>query len=128
MNKLTLALCAGLSLGVLGAAFAQDDLPPAPPRLGPAPAPNAPGVPNAAPAPHFQAAPDIPGAGAAPTAITIDAGAGRHLISPLIYGVRLRLRRSALGPERHPQPQRRQRRDALQLEAERLQPRQRLFL
>ena len=87
MNKLTLALCAGLGLGVLGAASAQDDLPPPPPRIGPVgPAPT-PGAPNAAPAPHFQAAPDIPGAGTAPTAIAVDAGAGRHLISPLIYGV-----------------------------------------
>ena len=80
MNKLTLALCAGLGLGALCAASAQNDLPPPPPQIGPAP--NAP----AAPGPHFQAAPDIPGASAAPTPITVDAGANRHLISPLIYG------------------------------------------
>jgi len=86
MNKLTFALCAGLGLGVLSSALAQDDLPPPPPRLGPAPAPNAPGPPNAAP-PVFQATPNVPHDGAAPTAITIDAGANRHLISPLIYGV-----------------------------------------
>ena len=89
MNKLTLALCAGLGLGVINGALAQDDLPPPPPRLGPAPgaAPNAPGLPNAALTPAFQAAPTISGAGTAPTVITIDAGANRHLISPLIYGV-----------------------------------------
>ena len=37
MNKLTLTLCAGLGLGALSAVLAQDDLPPAPPRLGPPP-------------------------------------------------------------------------------------------
>ena len=90
MNKLTLTLCAGLGLGALSAVLAQDDLPPAPPRLGPPPtapaAPNAPALPNAAP-PVLQGTPDVPPAGTAPTLITVDAGAGRHLISPLIYGV-----------------------------------------
>jgi hypothetical protein len=90
MNRLTLTLCVGLGLGALTAALAQDDLPPAPPRLGPAPgipaAPNAPALPNVAP-PALQATPDVLNAGTKPTLITIDAGAGRHLISPLIYGV-----------------------------------------
>jgi len=90
MNRLTLTLCAGLGLGTLTAALAQDDLPPAPPRLGPAPgipaAPNAPALPNVAP-PALQAMPDVLNAGTKPTLITIDAGAARHLISPLIYGV-----------------------------------------
>jgi hypothetical protein len=88
MNKLTLTLCAGLCLGALTAALAQDDLPPAPPRLGPPPgtpaAPNTPALPNVALPP---AAPDVPSVGTAPTLITVDAGANRHLISPLIYGV-----------------------------------------
>ena len=75
MNKLTLILCTGLGLGALTAALAQD-LPPAPPLLGPPP--------GAAPAPI---APALPNAGTTPTVITVDAGAGRHLISPLIYGV-----------------------------------------
>ena len=90
MNKLTLTLCAGLGLGALTAVLAQDDLPPAPPRLGPPPtapaAPNAPALPNAAP-PVLQGTPDVPPVGTAPTLITVDAGAGRRLISPLIYGV-----------------------------------------
>lgn len=91
MNKLTLTLCAGLGLGVLTAALAQEDLPPPPPRLTPAPtAPAAPGVPAqppAAPPAILQGTPDIAPVGAAPTPITIDAGVNRHLISPLIYGV-----------------------------------------
>ncbi len=91
MNKLTLTLCAGLGLGMVSAVTAQQDLPPAPPRLGPAPtapaAPNVPTLPNAAPPPVFLGAPDLPNAGTAPTPITIDAGANRHLISDLIYGV-----------------------------------------
>ena len=90
MNKLTLTLCAGLGLGALTAALAQDDLPPAPPRLGPAPgAPataNTPVLPNVALPPGFQAAPGGSNVGT-PTLITVDAGANRHLISPLIYGV-----------------------------------------
>ena len=90
MNKLTLTLCAGLGLGALTVALAQDDLPPAPPRLGPAPgAPataNTPVLPNVALPPGFQAAPGVPTLGT-PTLITVDAGANRHLISPLIYGV-----------------------------------------
>ena len=88
MNKLTLALCAGLGLGALSAANAQNDLPPSPPLLGPAPgaAPNTPALPNAA-LPVLQGTPDVPPAGIALTLVTVDARAGRHLISPLIYGV-----------------------------------------
>ncbi len=90
MNKLTLTLAAGMGLCAAMAAVAQVDLPPPPPVLGPLPtAPAAPGAPALPPAalPPNQAAPDVPNTGAAPMLITIDAGANRHLISPLIYGV-----------------------------------------
>ena len=88
MNKLTLTLAAGLELCAALGALAQVDLPPPPPRLGPAPgaAPNAPALPNIAAPPVFQATPNVPHDGAAPTVIAIDAGANRHLISALIYG------------------------------------------
>jgi hypothetical protein len=90
MNRLTLTLAAGMGLCAAMAAVAQVDLPPPPPVLGPLPtAPAAPGAPALPPAalPPNQAAPDVPNTGAAPMLITIDAGANRHLISPLIYGV-----------------------------------------
>ena len=88
-NKRTSLLCTGLaSLGLgLGSVFptlAQGNLPPPPPPIGPAlnPAVN-PNQPQTVffPQATVAALPD------AATVITVDAAAGRHAISPLIYGV-----------------------------------------
>ena len=84
MNKLMLTLIAGLGLSA-AAAYAQDDLPPAPPLLRPAPAP----LPPASPTPALPQ-PRLPAPAAdsvASASITVDAGAGRHPINPFIYGV-----------------------------------------
>lgn len=77
MNKLTLTLAAGLGLWAMSGALAQDDLPPSPPQIGPAPV--------VGPPPPI--VPPVVGNAVEPTLITVDAQAARHPISPLIYGV-----------------------------------------
>ena len=92
MNKPISLLCAGLSALALGlaavpASYAQADMPPPPPPIGPFP--NAAAPPPALP-PQGVAGPNPIGQtlpAAEQTVITVDAAAGRHPISPLIYGV-----------------------------------------
>ncbi|MGI4791947.1 MAG: glycoside hydrolase family 44 protein [Janthinobacterium lividum] len=92
MNKRFSLICAGLSaagltLASIQAANSQAGLPPPPPPIGP-------GGNNAAPPPALPQPggnPNIPAAvperEEPETLISIDAAAGRHAISPLIYGV-----------------------------------------
>lgn len=80
-----------MSLCAITGVVAQDDLPPPPPVLGPipnTPAPGQPpaGQPNLAPPPAGPSPLDIDTT-TGPTIINVDAGANRHSISPLIYGV-----------------------------------------
>ena len=89
-QKLTLTLCAGLSLCALTGAQAQVDIPPPPPNLGPLPTgPAQPPAPLPFPGPPIRELPrpEVLPATAGATVITVDAAADRHLISPLIYGV-----------------------------------------
>lgn len=91
--KLTLTLCAGLSLCALTGASAQVDIPPPPPpNLGPLPigpvGPPPAEQPNIAiPAPPDTTPEIVPTTTAGATVITVNAAANRHNISPLIYGV-----------------------------------------
>ncbi len=95
MNKRIFSRCAGIAaLGTLFtvSAHAQADLPPPPPPIGPAPNAPQPAMPPilpplAGPPVPLTTAPLLPETAAGPTPITVDAAAGRHDISPLIYGV-----------------------------------------
>ena len=92
-QKLTLTLCAGLSLGALTSASAQVDVPPPPPPnlgplpIGPAGAPPDAGQPNIAVPMPPDTVPEAVPAAAGATMIRVNAAANRHDISPLIYGV-----------------------------------------
>ncbi len=96
MKKRIFSQCVGiaaLSTLLTSAAHAQAGLPPPPPPIGPTPNAPQPAMPPILPS--QQAAPNLPPNGiptlpevaAGATPIRVDAAAGRHNISPLIYGV-----------------------------------------
>ncbi len=95
MNKRIFSQCAGIaafSTLLTVSAHSQADLPPPPPPIGPAPNAPQPAMPPILPpqqaAPNFfPTAPILPPVAAGPAPIQVDAAAGRHDISPLIYGV-----------------------------------------